>query len=66
MGGGGDNRRLGWPMGPNPTFDPTQCLNYYMCMFIYSNLPRLFLAHSVIEEIAEMKGYSRLGLVRLG
>ncbi len=33
----------------------------YMFMFIYSNLLGFFLVHSVKDEIAEMKGYSRLG-----
>ncbi len=31
----------------------------YMCTFIYSKPIGFFLVNSLVEEIAEMKGYSR-------
>jgi hypothetical protein len=46
-----------WPMGQT---QPSVSI-IYMCMLIYFNPPGFFLVHSVKEEIAEMKGYSRLG-----
>jgi hypothetical protein len=54
-----------WPHGPNPTFDPTQCLStvIYMCpVCLFTPFPEgFFLVNSVIEEKAKIKGYSRLG-----
>ncbi len=59
-----------WPMGSNPTFDPTQCLNYsiYMCMFIYPNPPRLFPSSQCYRRNSRDEGLGqvRLGWVRLG
>jgi hypothetical protein len=62
-GGGGKVEGCVWPHGPNPTFDPTQCLNN---LYVYVHLLQFSRAFfyrqcTVIEEKAEMKGNRRLG-----
>jgi hypothetical protein len=55
--GGGVIEGWVWPMGPNPTFDPTQCLNNLSVYVYLLQSPQAFfyIVHSVIEEIAVMK-----------
>jgi hypothetical protein len=62
--GGGRVEGWVWPHGLNPTFDPTQCLSY---LYVYGSRGLFSCKQCTVkEEKAAMKGYSRLGWVRLG
>ncbi len=45
-----------------PNLRPNPVSQLFICVCLSTPIPPgFFLVHSVIEEIAEMKGYSRLG-----
>jgi hypothetical protein len=58
----GDNRRLGLAPWAKPNLRPNPVSQFFICVCLSTPIPPgFFLAHSVKDEIAEMKGYNRLG-----